>query len=142
MTTGPAPELARAVALHRARRFDEAERIYAALLAARPDDPQLLWMIGLCRLLKIRARYISGYLATKAASATHAWVAVIMHGHGWRSLVRRITVGLVKLTSRTGMAVATTTCRSSATNIVEGRITRWKLKSKSHRWIDGCFYLP
>ena len=32
------------------------------------------FMIGLCRSVKIPARYISGYLATEAASATHAWV--------------------------------------------------------------------
>ncbi|MES1181072.1 MAG: transglutaminase family protein, partial [Verrucomicrobiota bacterium] len=43
-------------------------------------------MIGLCRLLKIPARYISGYLATEAASATHAWVEVFVPGHGWRGL--------------------------------------------------------
>jgi hypothetical protein len=34
-------------------------------------------MIGLCRALKIPARYVSGYLATEAASATHAWVEVL-----------------------------------------------------------------
>ncbi len=43
-------------------------------------------MIGLCRLMKIPARYISGYLATEAASATHAWVEVFVPGHGWRGL--------------------------------------------------------
>jgi transglutaminase-like putative cysteine protease len=43
-------------------------------------------MLGLCRALKIPARYISGYLATEAASATHAWVEVFIPGHGWRGL--------------------------------------------------------
>ena len=43
-------------------------------------------LIGLCRVLKIPARYISGYLATEAASATHAWVEVFIPGHGWRGL--------------------------------------------------------
>lgn len=43
-------------------------------------------LIGLCRSLKIPARYISGYLATEAASATHAWVEVFISGHGWRGL--------------------------------------------------------
>jgi transglutaminase-like putative cysteine protease len=43
-------------------------------------------MIGLCRLLKIPARYVSGYLATEAASATHAWMEVFVPGHGWRGL--------------------------------------------------------
>jgi len=43
-------------------------------------------MIGLCRSLKIPARYVSGYLATEAASATHAWVEVFVPGHGWRGL--------------------------------------------------------
>jgi len=43
-------------------------------------------LIGLCRTLKIPARYISGYLATEAASATHAWVEVFIPGHGWRGL--------------------------------------------------------
>ncbi|HXA44122.1 MAG TPA: transglutaminase family protein [Candidatus Angelobacter sp.] len=43
-------------------------------------------MIGLCRALKIPARYVSGYLATETASATHAWVEVFVPGHGWRGL--------------------------------------------------------
>ena len=43
-------------------------------------------LLGLCRSLKIPARYISGYLATEAASATHAWVEVFVPGHGWRGL--------------------------------------------------------
>ena len=43
-------------------------------------------LIGLCRTLKIPARYVSGYLATEKASATHAWVDVFIPGHGWRGL--------------------------------------------------------
>lgn len=43
-------------------------------------------MIGLCRSVKIPARYISGYLATETASATHAWVEVFIPGHSWRAL--------------------------------------------------------
>jgi transglutaminase-like putative cysteine protease len=43
-------------------------------------------MLGLCRAIKIPARYVSGYLATEAASATHAWVEVFVPGHGWRGL--------------------------------------------------------
>jgi transglutaminase-like putative cysteine protease len=43
-------------------------------------------MLGLCRSLKIPARYVSGYLATETASATHAWVEVFVPGHGWRGL--------------------------------------------------------
>ena len=42
--------------------------------------------LGLCRSLKIPARYVSGYLATETASATHAWVEVFVPGHGWRGL--------------------------------------------------------
>jgi transglutaminase-like putative cysteine protease len=42
--------------------------------------------IGLCRALKIPARYVSGYLATEKASATHAWVEVFIPGQGWRGL--------------------------------------------------------
>ena len=44
------------------------------------------FLIGLCRALKIPARYVSGYLATEAASATHAWVEAFIPGHGWRGL--------------------------------------------------------
>ena len=40
----------------------------------------------LCWALKISARYVSGYLATETANATHAWVAVFIPGHGWRGL--------------------------------------------------------
>jgi transglutaminase-like putative cysteine protease len=43
-------------------------------------------MIGLCRALKIPALYVSGYLATEAASATHAWMEVLIPGLGWRAL--------------------------------------------------------
>jgi transglutaminase-like putative cysteine protease len=43
-------------------------------------------MIGLCRALKIPARYVSGYLATEEASATHAWMEVFLPGLGWRAL--------------------------------------------------------
>jgi len=42
-------------------------------------------MIGLCRSVKIPARYISGYLATETASATHAWVEAFIPGVGWRA---------------------------------------------------------
>ena len=44
------------------------------------------FMIGLCRSVKIPARYVSGYLATEAASATHAWLEVYIPGTGWRGL--------------------------------------------------------
>lgn len=40
-------------------------------------------MIGLCRSLKIPARYVSGYLADEQARATHAWVEVYLPGLGW-----------------------------------------------------------
>ena len=43
-------------------------------------------MLGLCRCAKIPAEYVSGYLATEAASATHAWVEVYVPGIGWRAL--------------------------------------------------------
>jgi len=42
--------------------------------------------IGLGRCLQIPSRYISGYLATETASATHAWVEVFIPGHGWQPL--------------------------------------------------------
>jgi len=49
-------------------------------------------MIGLCRALKLPARYVSGYLYNgptehlKGAQASHAWVEVYIPGHGWRGL--------------------------------------------------------
>ncbi|HEU5396932.1 MAG TPA: transglutaminase family protein [Verrucomicrobiae bacterium] len=43
-------------------------------------------MLSLCRSLKIPALYVSGYLATETANATHAWVEVFIPGHGWQAL--------------------------------------------------------
>ncbi len=46
-------------------------------------------MIGLCRSLKIPARYVSGYLYNgpadqlKGAQASHAWLEVFIPDHGW-----------------------------------------------------------
>src|SRR3984957_4726229 len=43
-------------------------------------------MLGLCRAFQIPALYVSGYLATEIASATHAWTEVLIPGIGWRGL--------------------------------------------------------
>ena len=43
-------------------------------------------LIGLCRAIKIPALYVSGYLATERASATHAWIEVFLPGVGWQPL--------------------------------------------------------
>lgn len=43
-------------------------------------------LLGLCRSLKMPARYVSGYLATEKASATHAWIEVFLPLLGWRPL--------------------------------------------------------
>lgn len=43
-------------------------------------------LMGLCRVMKIPACYVSGYLATESASATHAWMEVLIPGVGWRAL--------------------------------------------------------
>jgi transglutaminase-like putative cysteine protease len=42
--------------------------------------------LGLCRALKIPARYVSGYLAVEKARATHAWVEVWIPTVGWLAL--------------------------------------------------------
>ena len=42
--------------------------------------------LGLCRAIKIPALYVSGYLATEAASATHAWIEVFIPEVGWRGM--------------------------------------------------------
>ena len=44
------------------------------------------FLIGLCRSVKIPARYVSGYLATETASATHAWTEIFLPELGWRGL--------------------------------------------------------
>lgn len=49
-------------------------------------------MIGMCRALKIPARYVSGYLyngpteTLTGAQASHAWCEVYIPGWGWRAL--------------------------------------------------------
>jgi transglutaminase-like putative cysteine protease len=43
-------------------------------------------LIGLCHELGIPARYVSGYLATESARATHAWMEVHLPNQGWRGL--------------------------------------------------------
>jgi transglutaminase-like putative cysteine protease len=43
-------------------------------------------MVGLCRAIKIPALYVSGYLATETASASHAWMEVFIPGAGWIGL--------------------------------------------------------
>jgi transglutaminase-like putative cysteine protease len=49
-------------------------------------------MLGLCRAMKIPARYVSGYLYNgpadqlKGAQASHAWVEVYIPGPGWCGL--------------------------------------------------------
>jgi transglutaminase-like putative cysteine protease len=49
-------------------------------------------MLGMCRALKIPARYVSGYLYNgpaehlKGAQASHAWVEVYVPGTGWCGL--------------------------------------------------------
>jgi transglutaminase-like putative cysteine protease len=43
-------------------------------------------MLGLCRALKMPARYVSGYLAIEKARATHAWVEVWIPTAGWLAL--------------------------------------------------------
>ncbi|HEY9154836.1 MAG TPA: transglutaminase family protein [Opitutaceae bacterium] len=49
-------------------------------------------MIGFCRVRRIPARYVSGYIYNgptgqlKGAQATHAWVEVFLPEHGWRGL--------------------------------------------------------
>ncbi len=49
-------------------------------------------MLGLCRSIKLPARYVSGYLYNgpveqlKGAQASHAWVEIYITGHGWVGL--------------------------------------------------------
>ena len=43
-------------------------------------------LIGLCRTLRMPALYVSGYLATEQANATHAWTEVYVPGTGWQPL--------------------------------------------------------
>ena len=58
-------------------------------------------LIGLCRSVKIPARYVSGYLATETASATHAWMEIYIPGRGWCALDpthnRQIDASYVKI---------------------------------------------
>jgi transglutaminase-like putative cysteine protease len=43
-------------------------------------------MLGMCRALKMPARYVSGYLAVEKARSTHAWVEVWIPTAGWLAL--------------------------------------------------------
>ncbi|MBL26414.1 MAG: hypothetical protein CMM50_02520, partial [Rhodospirillaceae bacterium] len=50
MTRGPAADLHTALAHHQAGRFDQAEALYRALLAAQPDHADALHLLGVLRL--------------------------------------------------------------------------------------------
>jgi transglutaminase-like putative cysteine protease len=49
-------------------------------------------MLGMCRAIKIPARYVSGYLfsglnsSLLGSQASHAWCEVYVPGFGWRAL--------------------------------------------------------
>ena len=43
-------------------------------------------LIGMCRAIQIPALYVSGYLCTPGAQASHAWVEVFVPDMGWRGL--------------------------------------------------------
>lgn len=43
-------------------------------------------LLALCRAIDIPALYVSGYLHTQDANASHAWVEVFLPGIGWRAL--------------------------------------------------------
>jgi transglutaminase-like putative cysteine protease len=43
-------------------------------------------LLGLCRALKMPARYVSGYLAAEKARATHAWIELWIPNVGWLGL--------------------------------------------------------
>ncbi len=43
-------------------------------------------MLGLCRALRMPARYVSGYLAAEKARATHAWIELWIPNVGWLGL--------------------------------------------------------
>ena len=43
-------------------------------------------LLALCRSIEIPALYVSGYLHTPDANASHAWVEVFLPGVGWRAL--------------------------------------------------------
>jgi transglutaminase-like putative cysteine protease len=43
-------------------------------------------LLALCRSIQIPALYVSGYLHTPNANASHAWIEVFLPGIGWRAL--------------------------------------------------------
>jgi transglutaminase-like putative cysteine protease len=43
-------------------------------------------LLALCRSIQIPALYVSGYLHTPDANASHAWIEVFIPGVGWRAL--------------------------------------------------------
>jgi transglutaminase-like putative cysteine protease len=43
-------------------------------------------LLALCRSISIPALYVSGYLHTQDANASHAWIEVFLPGIGWRAL--------------------------------------------------------
>ena len=68
-----AGEIDRAVALHRAGHFDEAAGIYRSILAATPDQPDALNLLGLLRHQQhrnIEALHLIGAALERAAKST------------------------------------------------------------------------
>jgi hypothetical protein len=86
-------------------------------------------MIGLCRSLKIPARYVSGYLATESASATHAWVEVSFPATAGAARPDAQSPDRRNLCEDRPRAATTPTCRPSAAIIAARSNARWKSKS-------------
>ena len=76
--------------------------------------------------MRIPARYVSGYLATESANATHVWTEVRIAGIGWRGLDPTHNCQPGENYVKIGVGATARTARRSADTTAAPPSIRWR----------------